>query len=58
VDQTVVFTVAGIRICSAMTNANGMAACRTAFVLSPDGFTAKFSGSANYHAATARGRLA
>src|SRR5207302_1212537 len=41
-DQTVVFKVAGIRVCSAVTNANGVATCRTAFLLSPDGFTAKF----------------
>lgn len=55
--QTVVFSVAGHRVCSATTDGTGVAICHGAFVVTLFRLTATFAGSADYAGTTASAGL-
>lgn len=59
--QLISFSVAGKQVCTAVTNANGVATCKAAIglanALSQSSYTATYGGDANYKGATAQGKL-
>jgi hypothetical protein len=55
--QTVTFSVGQAKVCTAQTNANGVATCRVLVISLGGSYTATFAGSIDYLGTTARADL-